>query len=71
MTDGSRSPDAGGAGVGPSPTPDTGAPRYPGTPRWVILSGVIVLVLVLVLVGAHLAGGGMGPGMHMAPAGGH
>ena len=56
-------------------------PRYPGTPRWVIVSGIIVLVLV-VLVGIMLltgAGGHHGPGRHMGPghhmppggAGGH
>jgi hypothetical protein len=70
MTEPSGSPDT-AAVTGPSPTSDTSGPRYPGTPRWVKLSGIVVLILVLVLVTAHLAGGGMGPGMHVAPAGGH
>ena len=47
----------------PPPYPDT------GTPRWVIIAGIIVLVLVL-LVGIMLfAGGGLGG--HTPPAGGH
>ena len=44
--------------------------RYPGTPLWVKLSAAVVVILVLVFVGMHLAGGGMGPGMHGPPAGG-
>ena len=46
-------------------------PPYPGTPRWVKVSGIIVLVLVL-LVGIMMfigVGGDHGPGRHL-PAGG-
>ena len=43
--------------------------RYPGTPGWVKLFGIALLVLVLVVIGAHLLMGGMGPGSHMAPGG--
>lgn len=32
----------------------------PGTPRWVIVFGLIALALVVVVVVVHLAGGGMG-----------
>ena len=50
-------------------------PPYPGTPRWVKVSGLIALVLVL-LVGIMLlagVGGGHGPGRHLPSggAGGH
>jgi hypothetical protein len=47
-------------------------PPYPGTPRWVKLSGLIALVLVL-LVGIVLVtgvGGAHGPGRHMPSGGG-
>jgi hypothetical protein len=53
---------------------DTGeAPRrgsttaYPGTPRWVKVFGIILLVLVLlvVVIMATGVGGGHGPGRHM------
>ena len=47
--------------------------RYPGTPRWVKVSGIVVLVVVLVLVVAAVATGGQhGPMRHMpsgAPVG--
>ena len=36
-------------------------PPYPGTPRWVKVFGIIVIVLVLLFVILHLAGGGFGP----------
>jgi hypothetical protein len=42
-------------------------PPYPGTPRWVKVSGIIALVLVL-LVGIILLtglGGAHGPGRHL------
>ena len=66
----------------PSPSPDTGADSgaapshassaaYPGTPRWVIVSGIIVLALVLVFGGLHLAGRGMGPMNHTSSMSGH
>ena len=49
------------------PGPDRGSSTaYPGTPRWVKVSGIIVLVLVLLVVGMTFAGGGgHGPGRHM------
>jgi hypothetical protein len=46
---------------------DTGGPgpAFPGTPRWVKVLGVIVLVLVLLAVVVVLASGGdHGPGRH-------
>lgn len=46
-------------------------PAYPGTPRWVKVTGIIVIVLVL-LVGIILVtgvGGEHGPGRHI-PSGG-
>lgn len=63
MADMTTSPDTG------SSTPSDA--RYPGTPGWVKISGIVVLVLVLIVGGLHLAGHGMGPGMHGASAGGH
>ena len=44
---------------------------YPGTPRWVKASGIIVLVLILVFAGVHVASGGIGPGAHLAHVTGH
>lgn len=45
--------------------------KYPGTPRWVKVSGTIVIIVVLVVVGLLLLGpdqfgpgGGHGPGRH-------
>lgn len=49
-----------------------GPPPYPGTPRWVKVSGIVVGVLVLLAVILMLAGGGPGrhgPGRHI-PSGG-
>ncbi len=69
MTNPSASPDT-AAGIGAEPSQSSTA-AYPGTPRWVVVSGIVVLVLVLLFVGLHLAGGGMGPMNHLAPAGGH
>ena len=41
----------------------------PGIPRWLKISGIIVIVLILLFGILHLTtGGGMGPGMHMPPA---
>jgi hypothetical protein len=40
-------------------------PPYPGTPRWVKVSGIIALVLVLVVVIMMFVGGGdHGPRRH-------
>ena len=51
------------------------SPIYPGTPRWVKVFGIVVLVLVLlvVVVMATGVGGRHGPGRHMPSggAGGH
>ena len=35
-----------------------------GTPRWVIVPGIVVLVLVVLFVILHLAGGGFRGHMH-------
>ena len=43
-------------------------PPYPGTPRWVKVSGIVVGVLVLLVVILLVAGGGPGrhgPGRHI------
>lgn len=53
------------------PARATGPAAYPGTPRWVKLSGIVVLLIVLVFGGLHLVGRGLGPGSHLAPARGH
>ena len=54
-------PDDGG--VGPNRRP---ADTYPGTPRWVKLSGIGVIVLVLLVVIVMVASGGShGPGRHL------
>jgi hypothetical protein len=44
--------------------PDT--PPYPdsGTPRWVKVSAIVVLVLVLLVVVMLVVGGDHGPGRH-------
>ena len=40
-------------------------PPYPGTPRWVKVFGIIVIVVVLLVVGLmFLVGGEHGPGRH-------
>jgi hypothetical protein len=59
-----------GDDTGPEADRATTATPYPGTPRWVKLSGIVALVLVLVMVIVLLASGGdHGPGRHM-PSGG-
>ena len=40
-------------------------PAYPGTPRWVKVSGIIALVLVLLVVVVMLISGGHGPARHI------
>jgi hypothetical protein len=69
VTNSSASPDT-AAAVGTEPSAASTAP-YPGTPRWVIVSGIVVLALVLLFVGLHLAGGGMGPMNHLSSMSGH
>ena len=39
-------------------------PPYPGTPRWVKVFGIIVIVLFLLFVGRMFIGGEHGPGRH-------
>ena len=39
-------------------------PRYPDTPRWVKVFGIIALVLVLLIVAMMFIGGEHGPGRH-------
>jgi hypothetical protein len=44
-------------------------PPYPGTPRWVKVLGIVVIVVVvLVVAGMFIVGGEHGPGRH-APYG--
>src|SRR6266540_882350 len=66
MVDPPPYPDTGDdTGVGPDRGSTTSAPRYPGMPRWVKASGIVVLVLVA-------SGSQHGPGRHMpsgAPGG--
>ncbi|HXI18568.1 MAG TPA: hypothetical protein VNM48_19560 [Chloroflexota bacterium] len=67
MTDPSRSPDAGDiAGLAPSRTSTT---SYPGMPRWVKLSGIVVLVLVLLVAGVMAVAGGQHGPMRHTPSG--
>ena len=48
----------------------TDRPPYPGTPRWVKVSGIVTLiVVVLVVIAMFAVGGNHGPGRHM-PSGG-
>lgn len=44
-----------------------GRPPYPGTPRWVKVSGIVVIVLVLSVLFMLITGigGPHGPGLHM------
>jgi hypothetical protein len=41
--------------------------QAPGIPRWLKISGIIVIILILLFVTLHLAGNSMGSGMHMGP----
>lgn len=45
-------------------TPPADSGRPPGMPRWVKVSGIVILVLVAVLVVSKLAGIEHGPGRH-------
>ncbi len=57
-------------GVAPGRGSTTTTPSYPGTPRWVKVSGIIAFVLVLLVVVMLVIGGGShGPGRH-TPSGG-
>lgn len=50
----------------------TNRPPYPGTPRWVKVFGIVVIVLVLLFVIMKLTGvgGEHGPGRHTPSGGG-
>ncbi len=39
-------------------------PSYPGTPRWVKVFGIVVIVVVLLVVARMFVGGEHGPGRH-------
>jgi len=41
-------------------------PPYPGTPRWVKVFAIIVIVVVLLVVAGMFIGGEHGPGRHTA-----
>jgi hypothetical protein len=43
-------------------------PPYPGTPRWVKVFGIIVLVVVVLVIARMFIGSEHGPGRH-APSG--
>jgi hypothetical protein len=44
-------------------------PPYPGAPRWVKVSGIVIGVLILLFVGLMVGGGaGHGPGRHASPS---
>jgi hypothetical protein len=64
MADPPRSPDTDDTGAGPDRGPTT------GTPRWVIVSGIIALVVVVLFVIVMLTGGpgGHGPSRHTSLA---
>ncbi len=71
MADPSRSPDTSVAAAVAEPDrgSTTSAPRYPGTPRWVKVSGIVVLVLVLLVVIVMVVGGGQHGPMRHTPSG--
>lgn len=56
------------AGIAPGGGSTTSPDTYPGTPRWVKRSGIVLLVILLLVVGVLVAGGGLN---HSMPAGGH
>jgi hypothetical protein len=41
-------------------------PPYPGTPRWVKVFGIVLIVVVLLAIATMLIGGEHGPGRHAA-----
>lgn len=70
MADQSRSPDADRSSAAmPEGGPTADAAKYPGTPRWVKMSAIVVLVLVLLVVVVAVAGGGQHSPMRHMPAG--
>lgn len=74
MAEQNPDPRSDGAGTDSRPGADSGPGQPPGMPRWVKLSGaVLLLVLGLLVLLAVLGGpGGHGPGRHAlaaAPAG--
>ena len=63
--------DGADSGVGPDRGSTT---TYPGTPRWVKVSGIVAIILVVLVVIVMVASGGShGPGRHLpsGDAGGH
>ena len=61
MADPPASPN-GDSGVGPDRGSTT---TYPGTPRWVKVSGIVAIILVVLVVIVMVASGGShGPGRH-------
>ena len=67
MTNPPPYPDTGDdTSSGPDRGSGTSAPSYPGTPRWVKVSGIVAVVLILLLVIVMVASGGQhGPGRHI------
>jgi len=54
----------------PQPDPRSTTSTPPGTPPWVKVSGIIVIVLVLlVLTTMFVVGGNHGPGRHLPSSG--
>jgi len=58
--------NGGDAGKDISVTPDCGSSTR--TPRWVKVSGVIVILLFLLVIIVHLIRGGFGSHTHTAPS---
>ncbi|OAH10457.1 hypothetical protein [Streptomyces jeddahensis] len=53
----------------PATRPGQGPGPWPGTPRWVKVSGGVAIALIVLVVVLHLTGSGFGPGVHSG--GGH
>jgi hypothetical protein len=60
MNDPPRPPET-GAGAGPGP--DRGTPGG-GSPRWVIVLGIVLAIAVLGLIAFLHVSGAIGPGLH-------
>ena len=46
-------------------------PQYPGTPRWVKVFGIIVILLVALFAVLHLTGHGLGDHAHVGGRAAH
>lgn len=70
MADLPTHPDANGD-TGDDTSVGSGRGSDTGTPRWVMIAGIITLIVVLLFVIMMLVGGGggHGPGRHTAPSG--